>query len=1549
MQCGLTVNPNASIASVSGLTPMCKLAQATYTANAVILGGGVGSWSSDATSIASVNAASGLVTGVSNGTCNITYTITGGCGGTASASQQLTINPNASITGVTGTSPMCIGATATYSTNGVVLGGGTGAWSSTATGIATVNPSSGVVTGVSAGSCYIEYIIYGGCGGSPSAKQRLTINPFPSVTLSAAPSTICNGASSTLTAGGASSYSWSGGLGTGNPKTVSPTTTTVYTVTGTDGNTCSNTATRTITVNPLPTAEAGRDTTINLGDSILIGSAAIPGYVYSWYPGKGLSDSTIAQPWAKPFTTTIYYLTVTNNEGCSQMDKTTLTLPCIFCITDMTLDPYNPHCVDVCDDPTMCPPIVYNFITTCVGNDLNFNAGNFETDYVYSLGILPIGSSNCNNTMSFPYINGYDCSFPSPGNYWAVLIVTNNGNVIYSVQVEINVLDVPAPPNFYFSDAAGNQIDPAIICPNQQFYIDIPDFDYTLQYGISGTGVECYGVCNPLDPYCICNDQVGNYTETVTVTNYCGSSSMTLPYTISLQPYFNYKPVCVGYYTYFNGFVNCPNSTITSWSWNFGDGITGSGQDISHLYTSAGTYTVSLTVQDNINNWTTNQYNTSVYTQQITVFPLPPNPIISGDPTACSNNAIYTIVNFDNTSSYSWGFSLSSLTNLTSNVSTFSIDWTQQSVSGITTIFVTTTDVNGCTSIGTFVVGECCEPDPYIVDGNIYPNKPISPNNNFEIYASQLTPTELSYFTNPSLGNIIIDNDFVIDEDFNIGDQYSTITCSILFGPNVKIKLKPNKTLTIIKSTLQSGCNYMWYGIYVDNINEDVRVNNSTVRDAKNAVYSKNGGNYEITSSAFEDNYIGVLVSDYSPLIFPPQTPTPHPGSVTGTIFQTNTYLEPPYFGLKAQYGIKISEVNNITIGNPLESQNTFEDLFCGIKSYNSHVNIYNNQFMGITKTGYCNASLDPTQVMCETAIHASWKKYIASISILPDIVIGGSATNQSNSFTNCKNGIYIYNMQSTVISNTFTNIGYDAITCRDIRNNSVINNNTLSYISTGIKVLFTNPTVRNLDVSVNNITDPITGIFIVNASSSSSKLVTVGRNYISFSNYLNSIRNGINIQNCNGITVGWNAVERSITSTTLQPNEYSKLTGINVRSTQNAKINDNGFLRNLGNGIYTYGTLTSTQLWCNYFDGCYSGFYFGHASAISNQGSSTLNSANYWENDFNSNYNRRLNTNSGAMNLVYALNWYYDGNGSFNVNPNITSNNNCVTRIFPVANNSAIDKCVYFGGGGGNVPIQSPMNPSWRETEYGKIIRYELQFDSLATEYIKYGKAFAYNDFKNDTTIMYLDTADDYRYRQFYDSMKTTNTGKFADVITLADSITSKEALEASIINNTITTQDLIDENMKTVEDIYLNTFFADSIVIDSTQIPTLENIALQSPNKGGNGVYTARVILGIFPDDESNGQKVSNQAKDTKEPRNIKVYPNPAKDQVTFDVQLKNGEIGCIEIYSIIGQKLADHILVPQQNFIYNTSNLAEGVYLCRIKVNEMEIYSTKLIILK
>ena len=79
--------------------------------------------------------------------------------------------------------------------------------------------------------------------------QAITIYPLPTVT--AGPNqTICSGSSATLIGGGATSYTWNNGVI--NNIAFTPLVSNTYQVTGIDVNNCINTATTSITINPVP-------------------------------------------------------------------------------------------------------------------------------------------------------------------------------------------------------------------------------------------------------------------------------------------------------------------------------------------------------------------------------------------------------------------------------------------------------------------------------------------------------------------------------------------------------------------------------------------------------------------------------------------------------------------------------------------------------------------------------------------------------------------------------------------------------------------------------------------------------------------------------------------------------------------------------------------------------------------------------------------------------------------------------------------------------------------------------------------------------------------------------------------------------------------------------------------------------------------------------------------------------------------------------------------------------------------------------------------------
>lgn len=155
----------------------------------------------------------------------------------------------------------------------------------------------------------------------------ITVNPSPTVTVTP-DQAICAGDNVQLQASGATTYSWTPATGLSasniaNP-VASPAVTTAYVVTGTTAG-CSDNATVTITVNPLPTANAGPDINICNGNSATI-NGSTNGTIISWSPAAGLSATNIVTPDANPTTTTSYTLTVTDANGCVSTDVVTVTV-----------------------------------------------------------------------------------------------------------------------------------------------------------------------------------------------------------------------------------------------------------------------------------------------------------------------------------------------------------------------------------------------------------------------------------------------------------------------------------------------------------------------------------------------------------------------------------------------------------------------------------------------------------------------------------------------------------------------------------------------------------------------------------------------------------------------------------------------------------------------------------------------------------------------------------------------------------------------------------------------------------------------------------------------------------------------------------------------------------------------------------------------------------------------------------------------------------------------------------------------------------------------
>ncbi len=265
---------------------------------------------------------------IDNGTCSRTIT------------QSITINATPASTFAT-TAPQCTGLPVDFTNTGTVTGVswlwnfGSGATPATS----TIQDPAGVVYSTAGAKLVSQTTTDNGTGCVSTTIQSINIYATPTASfISSAPQCVGSAVNFTNTGstGGSWSYFWDFGSdalpqnsSSENPTAILYSTggAKVITLTISNGN-CTQTSTQTISIDPLPVANAGMDTTICANTSVQIGSATQAGNIYSWFPSSTLSSATIANPVASPIApVTTYIVTMTNSAtGCVALDSIVVTM-----------------------------------------------------------------------------------------------------------------------------------------------------------------------------------------------------------------------------------------------------------------------------------------------------------------------------------------------------------------------------------------------------------------------------------------------------------------------------------------------------------------------------------------------------------------------------------------------------------------------------------------------------------------------------------------------------------------------------------------------------------------------------------------------------------------------------------------------------------------------------------------------------------------------------------------------------------------------------------------------------------------------------------------------------------------------------------------------------------------------------------------------------------------------------------------------------------------------------------------------------------------------
>jgi gliding motility-associated-like protein len=385
----ITVNPLPTVVATPGNETLCS----GETSGIVLTSSPTGSTFSwtllSANVLGASNGAGNTIaqTLTSTVTGTSTYTITptlNGCTG-PSSSVVVTVNPNPTLVTNISQSSICIGSSIDLSVSGAVNYDWT-----PATGLDTNVGDSVVATPLATQTYFVTGTDINNCSSIDSIA--ITVNPIP-VTTVTLNDTICEGLSINLNANGADSYAWTPSTGlnsiTDSSIVASPLVTTTYTATGTSLN-CSSTATVTVYVKPAPTINAGVDSLICYGNSIVLsGSGAVS---YAW--SGGVVDNVPFFPTA----TQTYTVVGTAANQCQDSDQVVVSitpLPIIDLVPSITSGCV-PQAVDFQNNTTGAS--VYNW---------DFGDGNTSTLINPSHNYTSIGCYDI--TLTASTLNG--CTF----------------------------------------------------------------------------------------------------------------------------------------------------------------------------------------------------------------------------------------------------------------------------------------------------------------------------------------------------------------------------------------------------------------------------------------------------------------------------------------------------------------------------------------------------------------------------------------------------------------------------------------------------------------------------------------------------------------------------------------------------------------------------------------------------------------------------------------------------------------------------------------------------------------------------------------------------------------------------------------------------------------------------------------------------------------------------------------------------------------------------------------------------------------------------------
>ncbi len=429
------VTVDATPDAITGSDTMCAGGD-TLTFSDATTGG---TWSSSPDSVATIDPGSGLLTTGVSGTVTVTYTLSTGCYVTTTV--VVSVGPY--MPAIVGPDSVCIGALIVLSD---AYPGGT--WSSGNTTIATVDPLSGVVTGIGVGTVVISYTSTDECG-TTSVTKIVKVIGLPVVAPITGILGVCSGSTTTLynaTPGGV----WSGGsplIATINPFTqvVTGIATGITTFTYSVTNVCGITRVRAnVRVNMPPYIT----TNFLVACQSLTGTGEYPSTVIISDASVCIKvcENTVVRYYANGVAGSAFTWTVTGGTVVTDYgDSIDVSWPVAGSIGSIKLTSAFSHCVD---QATACIQVIEkptaNFSASathiCRGDNViftNLSTAGTSSPIMYRYWYFGDGSASSVEHPTHTYT--------ATGTYTVILVVRNSCNCSDTFTVSIEVAEEPGP------------------------------------------------------------------------------------------------------------------------------------------------------------------------------------------------------------------------------------------------------------------------------------------------------------------------------------------------------------------------------------------------------------------------------------------------------------------------------------------------------------------------------------------------------------------------------------------------------------------------------------------------------------------------------------------------------------------------------------------------------------------------------------------------------------------------------------------------------------------------------------------------------------------------------------------------------------------------------------------------------------------------------------------------------------------------------------------------------------------------------------------------